>query len=70
MTTAGALRVTMAAVACPVSLTSCGPPTASLGITTLPVCPPGARGLNATSKEQVMPGSSRAWAQVFLAGSR
>src|SRR5207245_7595083 len=37
ITTAGGLNVTTAAVACPMSVTSCGPPTASLGITTLPV---------------------------------
>ena len=70
MTTPGGLSVTRAEVASPLRVTCCGPPTASLGITTVPVWPPGSRGWNATSNEQLIPGSSRACAQEFFAGSR
>src|ERR1700719_1553179 len=70
ITTAGGLRLTSEAVPRPVRVTSWAPPIASLGITTLPVWPPGARGWKATSKEQLVPGSSRAWTQEFFAGLR
>src|SRR6266568_3670420 len=71
ITSAGGLSVTRAAVASPLRVINCWPPTASLGTTTVPMWVPRvARGWNATSKLQVVPGSRRAWAQVFLRGSR